>query len=183
MSASGQCTVVVVDDNEDLRTILSIALQVDGRFDVVAAVGSADDAIREVERCAPDAVLLDLMLSDRDPEPGLQLVRDISEMIPDTAVVAFSGAGNEGLEQRVLAAGGTALVPKGGHVSEIVDALIRPRSLSRGVAVSVRSTFDGDWKNGFVVAGDDEAGYWLQRGDGSTLPGPVDHQRVRQNHD
>ena len=48
-----------------------------------------------------------------------------------------------------------------------------------GDAVAVQSTFSGHWNAGFFIAGDDANGYWLNRGDGSALPTPVGHDRVR----
>jgi len=124
-------------------------------------------------------VLLDLTLPDGGPKRGLELVGEIRGMVPQGAVVVFTGHADERLEERVLAAGGTALVTKGGGTSAFVDALLCAPRLAPGEAVAVRSTFSGAWQRGFFVAANAASGYWLQRGDGSSLSAPVDHDRVR----
>ena len=108
------------------------------------------------------------------------MVGEIRGMVPQGAVVV-AGRGGERLEARALAAGGTALVTKGAGTSALVDALLREPHLAPGASVAVLSTFSGAWRPGFFVTHDDASDYRLQRGDGSVLAAPVEHDRVRPN--
>ena len=179
MGAASRVRVVVAEDDEDIRAVVSIALDVDGRFDVVASAATASAAIHEVARCRPDAVLLDLMLPDVTPEHRLDVLAAVREVDPRSSVVVFTGLADDGLEERVLAAGASALVTKGAGSAAFIDALLCAPRVRSGEAVAVRNTFTGTWQHGFVMSSDDDRGYWLHRADGSALSAPVDHQRVR----
>lgn len=179
MGAAKQIQVVVVDDNEDIRGFVSVALELDGRFEIAASVATASAAIREIARLRPDGVLLDLTLPDVEADRGVDVVTAIRELVPRSVLVVFTGRADDRLEERVLAAGGTALVTKGDSPSAFIDALAGAPRLEPGASVVVRSTFSGEWQPGFFVSGESASGYWLRRGDGSALPVPVDRRRVR----
>src|SRR5687767_11161606 len=109
MSRVSQERVVVVDDDDDVRRFVCIALEMDGRFAVVESAGSARQAVDAVSRQQPDAVLLDLTLPD---DQGLSVVRRIHATAPTCRVVVFTGRADVDLA-RVRDAGGAAIVMKG----------------------------------------------------------------------
>jgi DNA-binding response OmpR family regulator len=57
-------TVLVVEDDEDLRTLFRVTLALD-RFTVLEARG-AYDALRTIDSHSPDVIVLDLSLPDID---------------------------------------------------------------------------------------------------------------------
>ncbi|MBM3464352.1 MAG: response regulator transcription factor [Armatimonadetes bacterium] len=67
-----QVRVLVVDDDVVVRTMVKATLEKDG-FAVVEAV-SGGDALKALEREAPDAMVLDVVLPDTD---GLSVCRDV----------------------------------------------------------------------------------------------------------
>jgi CheY-like chemotaxis protein len=84
--------VLVVEDDEDTREVLSLGLALYGA-DVVA-VGSAADAIAELEKRAPDVILSDIGLPDED---GLEMIRRVRRLppgrggqVPAVAVTAYT---------------------------------------------------------------------------------------------
>lgn len=77
-------TVVVADDTADIRDLVNISLDVDGRFDVVGEAADGRAAIEECQRLQPDAIVLDLDMPVLSGERALPLIRD---MAPMTAVV------------------------------------------------------------------------------------------------
>ncbi|MCC8242796.1 response regulator [Saccharothrix luteola] len=124
--------VVVVDDEELVRTGFRLILQAAGDIEVVATPTGAQ-AVREASLLKPDVVLLDIRMPDVD---GLTILRQLQRLKPPPVVAMLttfdsdeyiatalrSGAagfilkdtGPEQLAQmvRTLAAGGVVLSPK-----------------------------------------------------------------------
>jgi two-component system nitrogen regulation response regulator NtrX len=79
--------VLIVDDEANIRRMLAALLDAEGYETAEAASGPA--AIAALERAAPDAVLLDLMMP---PGPdGLATLADLKKRAPDVPVVMMSG--------------------------------------------------------------------------------------------
>lgn len=92
-------TILLVDDEKAVRTIVSAMLERSG-YDVLAvADGSAAMAALQ-ERCDIDLVIADYRMPGMD---GLGLVRRIKERTPDLPVVMLTGYGD--LESYLCAAG------------------------------------------------------------------------------
>ena len=68
--------VLVVDDDDQIQTMLRIALESAG-YEIVAAM-TGQEAIRLAASIAPEAILLDLGLPDRDGKEVLRAVRAFS---------------------------------------------------------------------------------------------------------
>lgn len=81
-------TVIVADDHVLVRRMLTNWLQSAGDIDVVASVGTADDAVDQAATLRPKMILLDIEM------PGLQVfeaARQIQLLEPETRVVFLSG--------------------------------------------------------------------------------------------
>jgi len=81
-------TVLVVDDDPDMRELLQASLKTRG-LDVVTA-SRLDAAVDLLRLRDVDLVLTDLML---DGESGLTLCRRVNELRPDVPVVMLAGFG------------------------------------------------------------------------------------------
>jgi DNA-binding NarL/FixJ family response regulator len=116
--------LVVVDDDEGIRTLLEVTISLDSRFTLVGSAGNAADALEllgglaEDER--PDVVLLDVTLPDRD---GIELVAGVHEVAPDTKVALFTGWSDDETMARAEAAGATAVFGKDGDPRGLLDRL------------------------------------------------------------
>jgi CheY-like chemotaxis protein len=83
--------VLVVEDDEDTREVLTLGLELQGA--VVRSVGSAREALAAVEEFRPTVILSDIGLPDED---GLSMMRRLrrlpsaSARIPAAAVTAFT---------------------------------------------------------------------------------------------
>jgi len=78
--------VLVVDDQKDVRAMISMVLRVN-QFDVVEA-GTAEAGLQLFREHVFDAVIVDIYLDDSN---GLDLVSGMRALVPDLPVVAVSG--------------------------------------------------------------------------------------------
>jgi PAS domain S-box-containing protein len=114
--------VLIVDDAEDIRTLLRIKLGRHGGFEVVGEAVDGVDAVDQARALQPHLVLLDMAMPRMD---GLQALPLIREAVPDVRVVVLSGFNQRTLEQEALAAGADRYVVKGGSMHELVELIER----------------------------------------------------------
>lgn len=78
--------ILVIDDQKDVRAMISMVLRVN-HFEVVEAA-SAAAGLQEFKQTPCDAAIVDVFLDDAN---GLDLVAAMRELVPDLPVVAVSG--------------------------------------------------------------------------------------------
>ncbi|MBV8981121.1 MAG: response regulator [Acidimicrobiia bacterium] len=83
----GKVRVLLVDDLPDIRLVMRLLLEADGRAEVVGEAVDGNEAVRLAAELHPDAVVLDLRMPGMDGVSALPLIRDAS---PGTVVVALS---------------------------------------------------------------------------------------------
>jgi two-component system phosphate regulon response regulator PhoB len=121
-------SVLVVDDEADLRNLLLYKLREEGYE--VEAVGTAAAGLAAAARLRPDVIVLDLMLPD---QPGTDVCRKLrgDERTADAAILMLTARGEE-LDRVVgLELGADDYVVKPFSVREVV---LRIRSLARRAA-------------------------------------------------
>ncbi|PZT77350.1 MULTISPECIES: response regulator transcription factor [unclassified Streptomyces] len=120
---SARHTVLVVEDDPGIRTLLTSALTAAGYH--VASAADGRDAVTEAERCRPDLMVLDVMLPDTD---GFAVTRGLRAR-GDYTPVLFLTARTD-IEDRIigLSSGGDDYVTKPFHIQEI---LLRIRAILR----------------------------------------------------
>jgi DNA-binding NarL/FixJ family response regulator len=86
---------------------------------------NGQDALEQIERCRPDAVLLDVRMPVLD---GLEAARIITERWPQVAIVVLSM--DSGQRSAALAAGAAAFISKADGPDQVVQTLhaLRARS-------------------------------------------------------
>ncbi len=146
---------VVVDDEESLTDLLSMALRYEGWDVRIAADGHK--AIATVRDFRPDVIVLDVMLPDIDGLTVLQRLRASGDQTPILFLTA-----KDALDDRIagLTVGGDDYVTKPFSLEELVARL---RGLIR------RSTHTvSDAQSSYIEVGDlslDEDSYEVRRGD------------------
>jgi two-component system, OmpR family, response regulator len=93
--------VLLVDDNEDLRRMLCVALQ-RARFEVIEA--TLLDLPRHLAVDPPDAVVVDLQRSEADGLATLVYLRE-RHALDHVPIVFLSGSDDDEFDRRALAAG------------------------------------------------------------------------------
>ncbi|MGA9406027.1 MAG: response regulator [Bacteroidota bacterium] len=79
-------SILVVDDEDALRTVLSSELESEGY--IVATAGDGDEAISVLQGKSFDLVLLDIKMPRVD---GFEVLRFIKERYPATKVIMLTG--------------------------------------------------------------------------------------------
>lgn len=79
-------TVLIVDDDEEIRHVLRIMFELEG-FQIVGEAGTGLEAIPLALKHQPDVVLLDFMMPGMNGEETARMMRTIA---PDSRIVAFS---------------------------------------------------------------------------------------------
>ena len=124
--------VLVVDDEQALTDLLSMALRYEGWDVRTAGTGSA--AVQTVREFRPDVVVLDIMLPDFD---GLEVLRRIRADARDVPVLFLTA--KDAVQDRIagLTAGGDDYVTKPFSLEEVVARL--RALLRRSGATAVRT--------------------------------------------
>lgn len=113
-------TVLVVDDEPDIRVLARITLQSAG-FRVVEA-SSGPEALIAVETEGPDAVLLDIRMPGMDGWEVLERLRQ-QDRLDDLRVVVFSAHEMSSAPEKARQRGGAGFLPKPFMPEELIEAM------------------------------------------------------------
>jgi PAS domain S-box-containing protein len=113
-------TIVLVDDADDVRSLLRTRLRLAGGFEVVGEGSNGREAVELVERLCPDLLLLDVSMPEVD---GLEALSRLTAAATTTRVVMFSGFEEQGLADRALELGAADFVEKSVPVEELAERL------------------------------------------------------------
>jgi CheY-like chemotaxis protein len=118
--------VLVVDDTPDLRVVVCMLLELDGRFEVVGEAGDGIEGIARAAELQPDAILLDRSMPRMS---GLEALPELRTVAPHAAIVLYTAEDDEGVRQAALASGAVGVMEKGYDVGQLAvhlsDALVR----------------------------------------------------------
>jgi two-component system, OmpR family, KDP operon response regulator KdpE len=130
--------VLIVDDEPQIQKLLKVALTAAGYEALVA--GTAAEALRLIASAAPDLVILDLGLPDRDGKDVLKDMRAFSL----TPVVVLSARDREAEKIEALDLGADDYVEKPFGVGELIARLrVALRHAAPGAAQPARIVIDG----------------------------------------
>ena len=135
--------ILVVDDEDDIRTILVVTLRRAGYE--VASAGDGVEAVEAIQRKAPDLILLDVMMPRAD---GLETLKRIRQHAPTAHVPVIMLTARSGLtdKMRGFERGVDDYVGKPFEPAEVlarVAALLKRSAQAR--AVSPLLSVLGDW--------------------------------------
>jgi CheY-like chemotaxis protein len=138
--APGKLSILVVDDNREAATSLSMLLSLSGHETDVRHDGRS--ALEAVRARVPDVVLLDLGLPDID---GYEVCRAVCRDVARSArpsLVALSGRGDDEARRRSREAGFEAHLLKPVELKEL-QSILRPRPERRASEASPEARSDG----------------------------------------
>lgn len=113
-------TVLLVDDDAFVRTVLRDALQDDGYNLIEAEDG--EQALELIREHRPSVVLLDLFMPRKS---GLEALGEITTAAPECRVLVISSLDSETLVAQALQAGAAGFISKPFHPLEISSEVKR----------------------------------------------------------
>jgi DNA-binding NarL/FixJ family response regulator len=112
-------TCVVADDHPAvLEAVIDFLAQ--RGIQVVARATDGEAALAEIERCSPDVALVDVRMPKLG---GIELSRRAQRSAPRTALLLYTGYGDEALLTEALDAGVQGLVLKEAPLDDLVRAI------------------------------------------------------------
>lgn len=113
--------IFLVDDHPMLLSGLRHLIGQESDLSVCGEASTAVAALEEIPVIAPDLVVTDLTLSDKS---GLELIKDLLAIRPETLIFVFSMHDEMLYAERVLRAGGRGYLMKG-SASELFISAVR----------------------------------------------------------
>jgi len=126
--------VYIIDDHALVRAGMRMILAADGDIQVVGEAESGEAALPEVRRLKPDVVLCDLHLPGVS---GLEITERIARGNYGTRVVVVSVLEDGPMPRRLIEAGASGYVGKGGDSAELLRAVRMVAAGRRFLASSV----------------------------------------------
>jgi len=112
-------TVLIIDDNAELRDTLVTILEDEGYVTIVADDGKS--GVRAFSKNHPDLVITDVLMPDHD---GIQTICDIRRLQADARIIAMSGGAlldNTYYLRMAQELGAMAILPKPFEVEDLVQ--------------------------------------------------------------
>jgi len=121
--------IVIADDQATVRQGLELLLGTVPEIQVVASAANGSEALTQVERHHPDAILLDLHMPVLD---GIETTRRLTAAHPGLAIVILTTYADDGSVFEALRAGARSYLTKDADRSAIAGAL---QAATRGLSV------------------------------------------------
>lgn len=113
-------TILLIDDEEKLRTLLSKIISIEG-FEVLQA-SDAKSALKRLEQSSVDAVICDVKLPD---EKGINLAKTIKEKYPAIEIILLTAYGNIPDSVQAIKNGAFDYITKGDDNNKIIPLLYK----------------------------------------------------------
>lgn len=113
---------MVVEDEKDLRDVYGIILKHAG-YDVCEST-NGQEALHNIDQCAPDLILLDIFMPVMDGEQFLRKL-DLSKY-PKTKVIVCSNTADQALMDNMLKLGADKVVTKATLAPSDLAELVAP---------------------------------------------------------
>ena len=114
-------SVVVADDVEDIRALVTTVLSRSEFFEMVGEAGDGSQAVEMAARLQPDVMLLDLAMPGVD---GLSAMPQLQEKSPRTAIVVLSSLDRDFYTPLVTQAGAVGFLDKGTSIRRLDDEIL-----------------------------------------------------------
>ena len=113
-------SIYVIEDQTILREL--VCRLVDGLtgFNLVGDSGDGLEGLQECKELVPDLVIVDIMVPSLN---GLEIVRQLRKVIPETKLIVFSGYSTRERVQSALKAGVNGIVHKDASIEELESAI------------------------------------------------------------
>jgi len=118
--------ILLADDHTVVRKGLRLLLETQPGFQVIAEAANGREAVAMAEEHRPDAVVMDVAMPILN---GIEAARQISNKLPQTAVVFLSMHSDEGYVLKALKVGARAYLLKDSAEHDLINAV---KAVSQG---------------------------------------------------
>ena len=115
-----EITTLIVDDHEVVREGLRLSLSRAPHIRVVGEAADGQSAVELAERRKPDVVIMDVRMPGMD---GLEATRELTQKVPDAAVLIFTAYSERSLLGRGLESGAKGYILKEAPHNTLVRAI------------------------------------------------------------
>jgi two-component system response regulator DesR len=115
-------SVLLADDQALVRGALAALLDLEPDLEVIAQVGSGQEAVDACAQHAPDVALLDVEMPGMD---GITATAELKKIAPSVRVLIVTTFGRPGYLRRALRAGADGFVVKDTPAAQLADAVRR----------------------------------------------------------
>lgn len=119
--------VLVAEDSAVLREALAELIRDDPRLNLVGIAADAGEAVVMAGVHQPDVAVLDVKMPGGG---GRHAAAEISQVSPDTRVLAFSAYDDKQSVEEMLDAGAFGYVVKGARMDEVIREILRAAGVS-----------------------------------------------------
>lgn len=117
--AKRRISIVIVDDNDMMRSILRSMLRGD-EYEVVGEARNGLIAVNIADRLKPDIVCLDVIMPEKD---GLDALCEIKAARPETEVVMITSSADPETVQESIQNGASGFIVKPFNAARVLDTL------------------------------------------------------------
>lgn len=114
-------TVVIVDDNDMMRSILRAMLRGE-EYEVIGDARNGNLAVEVADRLKPDIVCLDVLMPEKD---GLEALCEIKSARPETQVVMITSSSDPDTVQESIQNGASGFIIKPFNAARVLDTLAK----------------------------------------------------------
>ena len=118
-NASGELSIVVVDDSDFSRNLIITMLQ-EAQYKVVGEANSAEAAIQVIVSKKPNVVITDVVMPEIS---GIELTEKITKNYEGVAVIVISSLSQEHIVLDAIGAGASDFIPKPIQKQQLIDSL------------------------------------------------------------
>jgi DNA-binding NarL/FixJ family response regulator len=112
--------ILIVDNDEMVRSALSDYLNALAEFEVVGTASNGQEAVKQASLLEPDVIIMEMVMPIMD---GIEATQRIHEAIPWAAIILLSDFGNIDSVRNGLSAGASIVISKGNPMTELIQAI------------------------------------------------------------
>lgn len=120
VAAAASIQVMIVEDHFALSESLGLAIDFETDMECVGLAPTIGEALELMARCAPDVVLMDVLLPDGD---GIDATARLKAICPQAAVLVLTAHPDPALMVRAAEAGASGFLRKESRVAEVLRAI------------------------------------------------------------
>lgn len=122
--------VLIVDDNDLMRTVLRSILR-EGGYQVLGEARNGVVAMEMVQRLRPEVICMDVVMPEMD---GVEALQAIKMMRPETVVIMITGTPSVDTVRASIAAGASGFIIKPFNSGKVLDTIDRAWRSTRQTA-------------------------------------------------